>query len=167
MVLPSLPLLLSASQSLILPDTLPFSEKTSSGTSALIQGVRCGFVNVPLHNIYLSSDLVNGPVAVGIRQTLPFKGVHLLLGNDLAGDKVVVNPLVTDMPCMDQSPDPIEQEISDLYPSCAVTKAMAKKAMLTENQSDVDLTDSFIGQSLKNEITKSRKENPEKLTQLS
>ena len=52
--------------------------------------VECGFVYVPLHSIYLSSDLVNGPVAVGIRQTLPFKGVHLLLGNDLAGDKVVV-----------------------------------------------------------------------------
>ena len=120
-----------ASQSLILADTLPFSEKISSGTSVLIQGVECGFVNVPLHNIYLSSDLVKGPVAVGIRQILPFKGVHLLLGNDLAGDKVVVNPLVTDMPCMDQSPDPIEQELPDLYPSCAVTRAMAKKAMLT------------------------------------
>ena len=52
-----------ASQSLILADTLPFSEKTSSGTSVLIQGVECGFVNVPLHNIYLSSDLVKGPVA--------------------------------------------------------------------------------------------------------
>ena len=61
-----------ASQSLILADTLPFSEKTSSRTSVLIQGVECGFVNVPLHNIYLSSDSVYGPVAVGIRQTLPF-----------------------------------------------------------------------------------------------
>ena len=107
----------------------------------------------------MSSDLVKGPVAVGIRQTLPFKGVHLLLGNDLAGDKVVVNPLVTDTPCMDQSPDPIEQELPDLYPSCAVTRAMAKKAMLTENQSDIDLTDSFIGQSFKNEITKSLSHN--------
>ena len=30
---------------------------------------------------------------------------------------------------------------------------MAKKAMLTENQSDVDFTDSFTGQSFQNEIT--------------
>ena len=47
----------------------------------------------------------------------------------------MVNRLVTDTPCMDQSPDPIEQELPDLYPSCAVTRAMAKKAkaMLTEN----------------------------------
>ena len=77
-----------ASQSLILADTLPFSEKTSSWTSVLIQGVECGFVNVPLHNIYLSSDLVTGLVAVCIRPSSPFKGVHLLLGNDFAGDKV-------------------------------------------------------------------------------
>ena len=139
--------------------TLPFSEKTSSGTSVLIQGVECGFVNVPLPNIYLSPDLVKGPVAVGIRQTLPFKGVHLLLGNGLAGDKVVVNTLVTDIPCMDQSPDPIEQELPDLYPSCAVIRAKAKKAMLTENQSNVDLTDCFIGQSFKNEITRSLSHN--------
>ena len=101
-------------------DTLPFSEKTTYGTSVLIQGVECRFVNVPLHNIYLSSDLVQGPVAVGIRQTLPFKGVHLLLGNDLAGDKVVVDPLVTNTLCMDQSPDPFGQKLADLYPSCAV-----------------------------------------------
>ena len=55
-----------ASQTFIVADSLSFSEKTSSRTSVLIQGVECGFVNVPLHNIYLSSDLVTGPVAVGI-----------------------------------------------------------------------------------------------------
>ena len=107
----------------------------------------------------MSADLVNGPVAVGIRQTLPFKGVHLLLGNDLAEDRVLVNPLVTDTPCMGQSPDPIEQELPDLCPSCAITRTMTKKAMLTENQSDVDMIDSFIGQSYKNEIAKSLSHN--------
>ena len=73
-----------ASQSLILAETLSFSEKTSSGTSVIIQGVECGFINVPLHNIYLSSDLVTGLVAVGIRSSFPFEGVHLLLVNGLA-----------------------------------------------------------------------------------
>ena len=71
----------------------------------------------------------------------------------------MVNPLVTDTPCMDQSPDSIEQELPDLYPLYAVTRVMAKKAMLTENQSDVDLTDSFIGQSFKNKVTKSLSHN--------
>ena len=156
--MPSLPQLQSygdtgASQSLILAATLPFSEKISSGTSVLIQGVEYGFVNVPLHNIYLSSDLVTGLMAVGIRPSLPFKGVHLLLGNDLARDKVVVTQLLTTIPCIDQPPDPIEQEIPDLYPSCVVTRAMAKKAK--QNDGDIDLTGTFLGQSVKQEITNS------------
>ena len=144
-----------ASQSLILADILPFSEKTSSGTNVLIQGVECGTVNIPLHHVNLSSDLVTGLVVIGITPSLPFKGVHLLLGNDLAGDKVVVNPLVTDTPNIGQTYDPIEQEIPDLYPSCAVTRATAKKAILKNSNSDIDLTDTFIGQYFNNEIKKS------------
>ena len=94
-------------------------------------------------------------MAVGIRPSLPIKGVHLLLGNDLAGDKVVVDPLLTSIPCVDQPPDPIEQEISDLYPSCAVTRAMAKKAKLNHGMQDIDLTDTLIGQSFNDEISNS------------
>ena len=62
-----------ASQSLILADILPFSEKTSSGTSVLIQCVGCGTVNIPLHHVNLSSDLVTGLVVIGIKPSLPFK----------------------------------------------------------------------------------------------
>ena len=142
-----------ASQSFILADPLSFSEKTSSGTCVLIQGVECGFINVPLHNMYLSSDLVTGLVAVGIRPSLSFKGVHLLLDNDLAGDKVVVDPLLTSTPFVDQLPDPIEQEFPDLYPSCAVTRAMTKKANHNNGINDINLADSLIGQSFNDEIS--------------
>ena len=103
----------------------------------------------------MSSDLVTGLVVIGITPSLPFKGVHLLLGNDLAGDKLVVNPLVTDTPNIGQTDDLIEQEIPDLYPSCAVTRAMAKKAIMKNSNSDIDLTDTFIGQYFNNEIKKS------------
>ena len=136
-------------------DTLPFSEKTSSGTSVLIQDVEFGFINVPLHNIYLSLDVVTGPVAVGIRPSLPFKGVHLLLGNDLAGDKVVVDPLLTSTHCANQLSDPIEQEITDLYPSCAVTRAMAKKANQNNGMQDINVADTLIGQSFNDDISNS------------
>ena len=63
-----------ASRSIILADVLPFSEKTYLGTSVLLQGVESSFINVSLHNIFLSSELVIGPVAVGIRSSLPFDG---------------------------------------------------------------------------------------------
>ena len=58
-----------ASQSIIMADVLPFSEKTYSGPTVLLQGVECGFMNVPLHKIFLHSELVSGPVAVGIRSS--------------------------------------------------------------------------------------------------
>ena len=79
----------------------------------------------------------------------------MLLGNDLAGGKVVVNPLLTSTPCVDQPPDPIEQEIPDLYPSCAVTRAMAKKAKQNDGMQDSALTDTLIGQSFNDEISNS------------
>ena len=78
-----------ASQSIVLANVLPFAEKTYQGTSVPLQGVECGFMNVPLHNIFLYSELVTGPVAVGIRSSLPFDGIHLLLDNDLAGGEVI------------------------------------------------------------------------------
>ena len=94
-------------------------------------------------------------MTVGIRPSLPFKGVHLLLGNDLAGDMVVVDPLLTNTPCVDQPLDPIEQEIPDLYLSCAVTRAMAKNANQNHGMQDIDLTDTMIGQFYKDEISNS------------
>ena len=94
-------------------------------------------------------------MAVGIRPSLPFKGVHLLLGNDFAGDKVVVDLLLTSTPYVDQPPDPIEQEIPDLYPSCAVTRALAKKANQNNGMQDINLADTLIGQSFNDEISNS------------
>ena len=91
-------------------------------------------------------------MAAGIRPSVPFKGVHLLIGNNLVAENVVVNPLLTNISCTDQPPDPIEQEIPDFYPSFAVTRAMAKKAK--QNDGDIDLTDTFLGLSFK-QITKS------------
>ena len=67
----------------------------------------------------------------------------------------MVNPLVTDTPNIGQTDDPIEQEIPDLYPSCAVTRAMAKKAILKKPNSDIDLTDTFICHYFNNEIKES------------
>ena len=58
---------------------------------------------------------------------------------------------MTNIPCINQPPDPMEQETPDLYPSCAVTRVMAKKAK--QNDGDIDLTDTFLGQSFKHEIT--------------
>ena len=135
-----------ASQSHLLANTLPFSDVSFTGTDVLNKGVdSTEFTSIPLHNTYLSSDLVSGHVVVGILPSLPFDGVHLLLGNDLAGSKVEVNPLVTDKPSVDPNTDSIEQEIPGLFPSCAVTCSMSQSKSTSDDvTTDVDLADTFI-----------------------
>ncbi|VDI57685.1 Hypothetical predicted protein [Mytilus galloprovincialis] len=101
--------------------------------------------DVPLHRIYLKSDLITGPVIVGVRPNLPVEGVTLLLGNDLARNKVVAEPIVTSEPVVDvKSPE----DDAELYPACVVTRAMARKQQdenLQEDQFDyMDLSDTFI-----------------------
>ena len=113
-----------AAQTLLLEGSLPLSEHTFTGRSVLLQGVELGVIDVPLHEIYLKSDLITEPVIVGVRPTLPVQGVSLLLGNDLAGGKVVADPIVCEKITSDVAS---EDKDDDLYPACAVTRAMAKK----------------------------------------
>ena len=47
---------------------------------------------MPLHNVYLKSNLIIGPVVVGVIPSLPVRKVTLTLRSNLAGGKVVVNP---------------------------------------------------------------------------
>ena len=145
-----------SSQSLLLTDTLPFSDDSYSGSNVLIKGVdSVDYSSIPLHNVYLASKLVSGPVKVGIKPSLPFKGICLLVGNDLAGDKVVTDPILIDKPCLDQNSDFIEEEFPDLYPSCVVTRAMARaKNDSTENDQhadDIDLADSCLAKFFEND----------------
>jgi len=77
-----------ASQSLILADAFPFSINSTTGNRVLLQGVELGTMNVLLHKIILKCNLVNGPVVVGVRPSLPVQGITVLLGNDLAGGRV-------------------------------------------------------------------------------
>ena len=46
-----------AAQTLLLEGPLPLSEQTFTGRSVLLQGVELGVIDVPLHKIYLKSDL--------------------------------------------------------------------------------------------------------------
>ena len=113
-----------ASQSLMLQNVLPLSNKTAIDANVLIQGVELNTITVPLHKVYLHSDLITGPVVVGIRPTLPLKGVSFVLGNDLAGGKVKPDPWVVEHP--DQF---LKTEIDDsiMFPACVVTRAAARK----------------------------------------
>ena len=130
-----------SSQSLILADTLPFSPWSYTGAQALIQGIGSdeNCASVPLHRVHLSSSVLSGSVVVGLRSSLPFKGVQLLLGNDLAGDKVV-NPANTNAPAPDQPYNPQEKVFCLLSPSCTMNQTMDKKVFHQRNITNMGIT---------------------------
>jgi hypothetical protein len=59
----------------------------------IASGIDNCIVHIPLHEIHLSSNIVSESVVVGVRKVLPMKRVSLL-GNVLAGRKVVAFPVV-------------------------------------------------------------------------
>ena len=65
------------------------------GQEVTLQGVELGHMSVPLHSIHLKYSLVDGPVIVGVRPSLPVRGVSLILGNDLAGQRVTATDTMT------------------------------------------------------------------------
>ena len=60
--------------------------------------------------------------------------MHLIKGNDLSGNMVVVNPVINEKHGVTDSIDQIKDETPDLYPFCAVTRALARKATLENAQ---------------------------------
>ena len=109
----------------------------------MIQGVELGIVSVPLHSIHLKSDLVSGDVVVGLRPTLPIEGVSLILGNDLAGEKVIPELQVISNPTVTKEVDGDAEIVSQVFPSCAVTRAKARE-MKDHEESLVNLADTFM-----------------------
>ena len=84
----------------MLYSVLPFTENSFTPANVLISGVEMGVLEVPLHEVNIKSSLINGNIVihVGMKPSLPVEGISLILGNDLAGEKVMVDPRVVDKP---------------------------------------------------------------------
>ncbi|XP_030294105.1 uncharacterized protein LOC115594274 [Sparus aurata] len=120
----------AAFDSFIQASVLPFSEKSDTGLTIPVLGVGMQILQVPLHNIQLFSDLVQGQVAVGVRPALPIGGITLILGNGVAGSRVWADdsppPLVvSSVPLVSTHPDECEVNFPEVFTACAVTRAMA------------------------------------------
>ena len=76
-----------AFQSLIRADALPLDANTATGQEIQIADM-CGTLRVPLHKIFLDSKVWSGEILVGKVQKLPIEGIHLIIGNEIAGDSI-------------------------------------------------------------------------------
>lgn len=86
------------SHSVILSSVLPFSEKSTYGYNTEPCGDEMGHVLKPVHNVHITSKLVNGCFPVAISLGLPIHGRDLLMGNYIASGKVTPSLEVLDSP---------------------------------------------------------------------
>ncbi len=132
-------------QSIIRKGVLPLSAETYTGMDVLVRGIELGCVKLPIHSVYLNSDLVEGMVNMGVCEKLPVDEVDVILGNDLAGGNVFPSPIVSEIPVCDSE---VTRQYSDVFSVCAVTRSQ-----MGNYEDLVDLSDSFLACSSPTEFT--------------
>ena len=77
---------------------------------------------------------------MGVRPFLPVKDVSIILGNDLAGERVV-SPVVSARPCESDETNRLVEEFPHVFPAYAVTRSMTKNAESgVQTRSDKDVS---------------------------
>ena len=135
-----------ATQSLMLDSVLPLTENSFTGANVLISGVEMGVLEVPLHEVNINSSLIKGNIVIGMRPSLPVEGISLILGNDLAGEKVMVDPRVVEKPRDDEETERLAEKFPGIFPASVVTRSMkAKKEVIKEQgKEEIGLSGTFL-----------------------
>ena len=135
-----------ATQSLVLDSVLPFKENSFTGANVLISGVEMGISEVPLHEVNIKSSLINGNIVIGMRPSLPVEGISLILGNDLAGKRVMVDPRVIKKPRDDAKTERLAEKFPGIFPASMVTRSMKakKEAIKEQGKEEIGLSGTFL-----------------------
>ena len=135
-----------ATQSLMLDSVLPLTENSFTGANVLISGVEMGVLEVPLHEVNIKSSLINGNIVIGITPSLPEEGISLTLGNDLAGEKVMVDPRVVEKPRDNEKTERLAEKFPGIFPASVVTRSMKakKEAIKEQGKEEIGLSGTFL-----------------------
>ena len=135
-----------ATQSLMLDSVLPLTENSFTGANVFISGVEMGVLEVPLHEVNIKSSLINGNIVIGMRHSLPVEGISLILGNDLAGEKVMVDPRVVEKPRDDERTEKLAEKFPGIFPASVVTRSMKakKEAIKEQGKEEIGLSGTFL-----------------------
>ena len=152
-----------ATQSLMLDSVLPLTENSFTGANVLISGVEMGVLEVPLHEVNIKSSLINGNIVIGMRPSLPVEGISLILGNDLAGEKVMVDPRVVEKPRDDENMERLAEKSPGIFPASVVTRSMKakKEAIKEQGKEEIGLSGTFL-ENIDGKFEERNKEKAEK-----
>ena len=75
---------------------------------------------------------------------LPIEGESFILGNDLAGGRVLAAPEVVPSPVAIKNPDEFKEQFLDTFPVCVATRAMFRKDQGKNLDPEIALSDTFL-----------------------
>ena len=95
-----------------------------------------------------------------MRYSLPVEGISLILGNDLAGDRVLVDPRVVEKSRDNEKMERLAEKFPGIFPASVVTRSMKtkKEAIKEQDKEEIGLSGTF----LKNIDCKFEERNKEK-----
>ncbi len=99
----------------ILSNTLDFCENSACDTSTIVQGIEMGFVTVPHHRVWVTSELASECFEVAVRPSLPVKGIDFIMDNDIAGCKVMPAVQVINAPCVEVQSDLLAKTLPGVF----------------------------------------------------
>ena len=81
-----------------------------------------------------------------MRPSLPVQGISLILGNDLAGEKIFVDPRVVERPRDDEKTEKLAGKFPGIFPASVVTRLMKEQKEAIEEQckEEIGLSGTFL-----------------------
>ena len=103
-------------------------------------------LEVPLHEVNIKSRLINDNIVIGMRPSLPVGGISLILRNDLADEKVTVDPRVVEKPRDNEKSEKLAEKFTGIFPASVETLSMkAKKEAINEQgKEEICLSGTFL-----------------------
>ena len=98
-----------------------------------------------------------------MRPSLPVKRISSILGNDLGGEKVMVDPRVVEKPRDDKKTEKLATKFPGILPASVVTRSMkAKKETIKEQgKEEIGLSGTFL-ENIEGKFEERNKEKAEK-----
>ena len=151
---------------LMLDSALPLTENSFTGANVLISGVEMGVLEVPLHEVNIKPNLINCNIVIGMRPSLPVEGISLILRNDLAGEKVMVDPRVVEKPRDDEKTQKWSEKFPGIFPASVVTCSMKakKEAIKEQGKEEISLLGTFL-ENIEGKLEERNEEKAEKTFQ--
>ena len=98
-----------------------------------------------------------------MRPSLSVEGISLILGNNLAGEKVMADPRVVEKPRDDEKTERLAEKFPGIFPASVDTRSMKakKEAIKEQGKEEIGLSGTFL-ENIEGEFEERNKEKAEK-----